>query len=149
MSPDQRRTNAPLHCSLPSPMTHALPWLSLPRASQSCQVDLVKDGGHLYFIKCLEQPSPPPPADTQLQAQFQSPHLSHLHAQSGQGKALPLHSPSPSPSPPAHLSDPKESATVAFQRAMAAFVLALVCEGNPRGHAACLQVRRVRGGEDR
>lgn len=56
-------------------------WTSL----QSCQVDLVKDGGHSYFIHFLESPD--------------------IHAE---------------------------------QRAMAAFVLAVIVDGHPHGQQACI-----------
>jgi regulator-associated protein of mTOR len=52
---------------------------------QSCQVDLVKDGGHVYFIQFLKSPD----------------------------------------------SHPE-------QRAMAAFVLAVIVDGHPRGQEACI-----------
>ncbi|CAI5499267.1 unnamed protein product, partial [Closterium sp. Naga37s-1] len=71
-------------------------WTKILALDKSCQVDLVRDGGHMYFIKCLETHEP-------------------------------------------YSSDPRERATVAFQRAMAAFVLALICDGHPKGHQACLQ----------
>lgn len=53
---------------------------------QSCQVDLVKDGGHSYFIHFLESPD--------------------VHTE---------------------------------QRAMAAFVLAVIVDGHQRGQQACIQ----------
>ncbi|CAI5979772.1 unnamed protein product [Closterium sp. NIES-65] len=71
-------------------------WTKILALDKTCQVDLVRDGGHMYFIKCLETHEP-------------------------------------------YSSDPRERATVAFQRAMAAFVLALICDGHPKGHQACLQ----------
>jgi regulator-associated protein of mTOR len=58
---------------------------------QSCQVDLVKDGGHLYFIKFLDSPD-----------------------------------------------------VYAEQRAMAAFVLAVIADSHPKGQAACIQSDLVR-----
>lgn len=54
--------------------------------AQSCQVDLVKDGGHWYFIRFLENPD-----------------------------ILPE------------------------QHSMAAFVLAVIADGHPRGQQACIQ----------
>jgi len=57
---------------------------------QSCQVDLVKDGGHWYFIRYLESPN-----------------------------ILPE------------------------QRAMAAFVLAVIVDGHPRGQQACIQANLI------
>jgi regulator-associated protein of mTOR len=54
---------------------------------QSCQVDLVKDGGHQYFIKFLESPD-------------------NIHPE---------------------------------QRAMAAFVLAVIVDEHPPGQLACIQ----------
>ncbi|XP_024365360.1 regulatory-associated protein of TOR 1 isoform X3 [Physcomitrium patens] len=60
-------------------------WTKILALDKSCQVDLVKDGGHLYFINFLESPD--------------------IHPE---------------------------------QRAMAAFVLAVIVDGHPRGQQACI-----------
>ncbi|CAI5969772.1 unnamed protein product, partial [Closterium sp. NIES-64] len=78
-------------------------WTKILALDKTCQVDLVRDGGHMYFIKCLETHEP-------------------------------------------YSSDPRERATVAFQRAMAAFVLALICDGGthpslPDAHPSCASSR--------
>ncbi|CAM6087832.1 unnamed protein product [Calypogeia fissa] len=61
-------------------------WTKILALDKSCQVDLVKDGGHQYFIKFLDSPD-----------------------------------------------------VCAEQQAMAAFVLAVIADGHPRGQAACIQ----------
>eukprot|EP00899_Mesostigma_viride_P008691 jgi/Mesvir1/17823/Mv12917-RA.2 len=61
-------------------------WTKILVLDKSCQVDLVKDNGYIYFVKFLDS------AD--------------VHAE---------------------------------QRAMAAFVLAVVCDGHPKGQQACMQ----------
>ncbi|BBN00072.1 regulatory associated protein of mTOR [Marchantia polymorpha subsp. ruderalis] len=61
-------------------------WTKILALDKSCQVDLVKDGGHQYFIKFLDSDD-----------------------------------------------------VCAEQRAMAAFVLAVIADGHPRGQSACIQ----------
>lgn len=61
-------------------------WTKILALDKSCQVDLVKDGGHQYFIKFLDSPD-----------------------------------------------------VYAEQRAMAAFVLAVIVDGHRRGQEACIQ----------
>lgn len=61
-------------------------WTKILALDKSCQVDLVKDGGHSYFIHFLESPD--------------------IHAE---------------------------------QRAMAAFVLAVIVDGHPHGQQACIE----------
>lgn len=61
-------------------------WTKILALDKSCQVDLVKDGGHQYFIKFLESPD-----------------------------------------------------VYAEQRAMAAFVLAVIVDGHRKGQEACVQ----------
>ncbi|XP_057866862.1 regulatory-associated protein of TOR 1 isoform X1 [Cryptomeria japonica] len=65
-------------------------WTKILALDKSCQVDLVKDGGHQYFIKFLDS--------TDVYAE---------------------------------------------QRAMAAFVLAVIVDGHRRGQEACLQSRLI------
>jgi regulator-associated protein of mTOR len=62
-------------------------WTKILALDKSCQVDLVKDGGHQYFIKFLESPD-------------------NIHPE---------------------------------QRAMAAFVLAVIVDEHPPGQLACIQ----------
>ncbi|GAQ83620.1 HEAT repeat protein [Klebsormidium nitens] len=66
-------------------------WTKILALDKSCQVDLVKDGGHLYFIKFLDSPD-----------------------------------------------------VYAEQRAMAAFVLAVIADSHPKGQHACIQADLVR-----
>ena len=61
-------------------------WTKILAFDRSCQVDLVKDSGHTYFIRFLDAPNIP-----------------------------------------------------AEERAMAAFVLASVCDNHPKGQSACLK----------
>lgn len=70
-------------------------WTKILALDKSCQVDLVKDGGHLYFIKFLDSPD--------------------IYVEQ------------------------RERAMAAFQRAMAAFVLAVICDNHQKGQAACIQ----------
>ncbi|KAL2653954.1 hypothetical protein R1flu_022082 [Riccia fluitans] len=65
-------------------------WTKILALDKSCQVDLVKDGGHQYFIKFLDSDD-----------------------------------------------------VCAEQRAMAAFVLAVIADGHPRGQLACIQAGLV------
>ena len=62
-------------------------WTKILAFDRSCQVDLVKDSGHTYFIRFLDAPNIP-----------------------------------------------------AEERAMAAFVLASVCDNHPKGQSVCLKV---------
>ena len=62
-------------------------WTKILAFDRSCQIDLVKDSGHTYFIRFLDAPNIP-----------------------------------------------------AEERAMAAFVLASVCDNHPKGQSACLKV---------
>eukprot|EP00271_Cylindrocystis_brebissonii_P008119 TRINITY_DN22146_c0_g1_i1.p1 TRINITY_DN22146_c0_g1~~TRINITY_DN22146_c0_g1_i1.p1 ORF type:complete len:1612 (-),score=347.58 TRINITY_DN22146_c0_g1_i1:1787-6622(-) len=75
-------------------------WTKILAVDKSCQVDLVKDGGHVYFIKFLD---------------------------SAEGV----------------YAEQRDRAMAAFQRAMAAFVLAVICEQHPKGQAACIQAGLV------
>ncbi|XP_058110539.1 regulatory-associated protein of TOR 1 isoform X2 [Magnolia sinica] len=65
-------------------------WTKILALDKSCQVDLVKDGGHIYFIKFLDSMDAYPE-----------------------------------------------------QRAMAAFVLAVIVDGNRRGQEACIQANLI------
>ena len=77
-------------------------WAKILALDPSCQADLAKDGGHLYFVRQLDAPA------------------------GGDGGAAGA----PGASPPAPGAAP---------RAHAAFVLAAVCDGHPRGRALCVQ----------
>jgi len=116
-------------------------WAKILALDTSCQADLVKDGGHLYFLKYLDAPEPG--IDHHSRAQVVgvaasaglADHWALLLLQLLlllRSAVSALATPPPNSSPPlalpAHTTTPK-----------AVFVLATVCDGHPRGQALCYQ----------
>mmetsp|Transcript_24423 Transcript_24423/g.33532 ORF Transcript_24423/g.33532 Transcript_24423/m.33532 type:complete len:1323 (+) Transcript_24423:115-4083(+) len=110
-------------------------WAKLLAIDKSCQLDLVKDNGHNYFLSILATPSNPSPSRSSSSSSSSSPSSPSLSSSSPSSPSL---SSFGSRDENSRRFATLNSESLADDHTLAAFVLSVICDNCRPGQIACL-----------